>query len=56
MITTSCTHHNPEDAIRRRDDRVARASRLRREQFGRKRVEHTVHDVARESVTAVPAE
>ena len=50
------THHDAKDAIRGRDQRVARPSVLRRENLGRKRIERAVHDVVRERVAAVPAE
>lgn len=55
--TRLSTHrHDPKDAIRRRRQRVAGAAMRRDERLGRVRVQHRVHDVAREVVRAVPAE
>lgn len=49
-------HHDAEDAVRRRDNSVARSAVLRRKELRGDRVEHTVHHVAREREAAVPAQ
>lgn len=54
MGVRSKAYHDPENAIRSRDERVTRPSILRGKQFGGDGVQNPVHDVARETISAIP--
>jgi len=51
---TTNTYHDPKNAIGTSHECIACASVLRGEHFGRERIQHAVHDVAREGVAAIP--